>query len=43
MSTHIVSLIIGIIFGSSIVLAGLANPDRIINASRLYISGIFGH
>ena len=35
MSTHIVSLIIGIIFGSSIVLAGLANPDRIMNALRL--------
>ena len=35
MGAHIVSLILGIIFGSCLVLAGLAEPDRIISALRL--------
>ncbi len=35
MGINIVSLIIGIIFGSCLVLAGLADPDRIISALRL--------
>ena len=35
MGAHIVSLIVGIIFGSCLVLAGLAEPDRIIGALRM--------
>ena len=35
MGTNIVDLIIGIIFGSCLVLAGLSDPDRIIGALRL--------
>jgi hypothetical protein len=35
MGAHIVSLIVGIIFGSCLVLTGLAEPDRIIGALRL--------
>jgi len=35
MSTPIVGLIMGIIFGASLVLAGLTDPDKIIGALRL--------
>jgi len=35
MGTHIVSLILGIILGSSLVLAGFTEPDRIIKALRI--------
>jgi len=35
MSTPIVGLIMGIIFGASLVLTGLTNPDKIIGALRL--------
>ena len=35
MSTPIVGLIMGVIFGASLVLAGLADPDKIIGALRL--------
>lgn len=35
MGTQIVSLILGIIFGASLVLAGFTEPDRIIKALRL--------
>lgn len=35
MGANLVSLITGIIFGASLVLAGLANPDRITRALRL--------
>ncbi|MFH1719889.1 MAG: DUF6691 family protein [Planctomycetota bacterium] len=35
MSTPIVGLIMGIIFGASVVLAGLTDPDKIIGALRL--------
>jgi len=35
MSTPIVGLIMGVIFGASLVLTGLTNPDKIIGAFRL--------
>jgi len=35
MSTPIVGLIMGVIFGASLVLTGLTNPDKIIGALRL--------
>ena len=35
MDTQVISLIIGIIFGSALVLAGLSNPDPIIKSLRL--------
>ncbi|HUT47272.1 MAG TPA: DUF6691 family protein [Sedimentisphaerales bacterium] len=35
MSTPIVGLIMGVIFGTSLVLTGLTNPDKIIGALRL--------
>jgi len=34
MSTPIVGLIMGVIFGASLVLTGLTNPDKIIGAFR---------
>jgi hypothetical protein len=35
MSIPIVGLIMGVIFGASLVLTGLTNPDKIIGALRL--------
>ena len=35
MSSPIVGLIMGVIFGASLVLTGLTNPDKIIGALRL--------
>ena len=35
MSTPIVGLIMGVIFGTSLVLTGLTNPDKIIGTLRL--------